>query len=428
MQKILHITALQVSDFKKITAVRLDFNGTSPIVVSGDNGAGKSSLIDSIFFALTGKGAEKPIRDGATKTKVVLKIAGKDQAFEVERVVTAKGGASLKVTDGDGKQIPKAQTFLDALFSDRSIDPLAFMHMKPKEQIAALKSLSGVGAQIDAIDAEEKKLMEDRRVVNGMVKSLEAQLDAIPVPAGAIPDQEVDVAAKVAELNLIADFITRANEAIREHEALRNQRDNLCHEIASLEDRLAEAKASLAGIEVNVGASKARADQMRTKAIEEKSRVDPIKDEISRAQETNRAVQLKAHRKDVSDRLMAEQRRANEMTDRIEKGRAEKVGILSDSKLPVKGLTFTEDGLFLDGIPFQDLNTAHQIRTCCAIAMAEKPALRIIHVKEAALCNRATFTAIAEMAAESDYELIAEHFSEQPIADAIHIVDGEVVA
>lgn len=428
MSNTLHITGLQVSDFKKITAVRLEFGGSKPIVVSGDNGAGKSSLIDSMFFALNGKGAEKPIRDGATKAKVVLKIAGEDQAFEVERVVTAKGGASLKVTDGEGRQVPKAQTFLDAMFSDRSIDPLAFMHMKPKDQIAALKSLSGVGAQIDAIDAEEKKLMEDRRVVNGTVKSLEAQLDAIQVPAGAIPDREVDVAAKASELNQIADFIAKANEAIREHSALVNQRDNLQLEVASLEDRLAEAKAALAGLEVNVGASKTRADQMRAKSAAERSRADAIREEIARAQETNRAVQLKARRKDVSDRLMAEQRKADEMTFKIENGRAEKMRILSESKLPVKGLTFTEDGLFLDGIPFQDLNTALQIRTCCAIAMAEKPALRIIHVKEAALCNRATFLAIAEMAAENDYELIAEHFSEQPIADAIHIIDGAVVA
>ena len=427
MSKTFHITGLQVSDFKKITAVRLEFDGNKPIVVSGDNGAGKSSLIDSMFFALNGKGAEKPIRDGATKAKVVLKIAGADQAFEVERVVTAKGGASLKVTDGEGRQVPKAQTFLDAMFSDRSIDPLAFMHMKPKDQIAALKSLSGVGAQIDAIDAEEKRLMEDRRVLNGMVKSLEAQLDAIQVPAGAIPDREVDVAAKASELSQIADFIAKANEAIREHSSLLNQLENLCAHIVNLEEQLAAAKESLAGLEVNVLASKTRADQMKARATEEQAKSESIKGEIARAQETNRAVQLKARRKDVSDRLMAEQRKANEMTDKIEKGRAEKVRILSESKLPVKGLTFTEDGLFLDGTPFQDLNTASQIRACCAIAMAEKPALRIIHVKEAALCNRTTFTAIAEMAAENDYELIAEHFSEQPIADAIHIVDGEVV-
>lgn len=72
------ITSFQASNFKKLTAVAISPDG-AVTVLSGDNGAGKSSILDGIEATLTGKDAlpEKPIRDGATKghTETVLSIS-----------------------------------------------------------------------------------------------------------------------------------------------------------------------------------------------------------------------------------------------------------------------------------------------------------------------------------------------------------------
>jgi len=430
MNEPLNITELEVIGFKKIVAARIDIDSGKPLVLAGTNGAGKSSLIDSIFWALTGKGADKPIHEGALKAKVTLKLEGKDRTFLVERQVTAKGGASLKVTDENdsGAQVPKAQTFLDSLFAAYAIDPLAFLGMKPLAQAKALKEITGLGPIIDKLDGEEKTLMDERKLVNRDVSSLESRLDAIKVPTGQIPDEEIDIAGLTKELSMLEGTKRGLLEIGRLYDGLIANLGAAVRRVNELEAALTNARADVEAASLKVQNQKMAAEAARESVDKADARSREIQNSIASASDTNAAVRAKLSRRQIGKELSEATAKANDLTKKIEDIRERKATAISEAKLPVNGLEFTDDGLIFDGLPLGDLNTAKQIEVCCAIAMAEKPDLRIINIKEAALISRENFRILCEIAQAQGYHVIAEHFSEAPIDGALFIQDGEIQA
>ena len=103
------ITSIELGDFLAHSETRLEFeNGVTVFV--GDNGAGKSSIIDAITFALFGKhtrGKNKfLIRRGANQgyAKIGFSINGKQ--YEAVRKIDSKGTLAAKFSETtDDKQI-----------------------------------------------------------------------------------------------------------------------------------------------------------------------------------------------------------------------------------------------------------------------------------------------------------------------------------
>ena len=103
------ITSIELGDFLAHSNTKLEFkNGVTVFV--GHNGAGKSSIIDAITFALFGEHTRKSnkglIRRGATQgfSKVNFTINGKN--YEAVRKIDSKGGLSAKFSEiVNGNQI-----------------------------------------------------------------------------------------------------------------------------------------------------------------------------------------------------------------------------------------------------------------------------------------------------------------------------------
>ena len=73
------IIELRAENVKKLTVVQVHPDG-SLVVISGKNGAGKTSLIDSISMALGGKDlvCAKPLRKGAKRGQTRVTIGEKE--------------------------------------------------------------------------------------------------------------------------------------------------------------------------------------------------------------------------------------------------------------------------------------------------------------------------------------------------------------
>ena len=95
----MNITTLSIENVKRLSAIRITADG-KPIVLTGNNGAGKSSVLDGILLALSGAGLEDPIKHGATRAVIKLKIEGKEEALNIERIIRP-GSRELKVTYAD---------------------------------------------------------------------------------------------------------------------------------------------------------------------------------------------------------------------------------------------------------------------------------------------------------------------------------------
>ena len=101
------------------------------VTISGTNGAGKSTVLDSIEATLCG--GKLALRKGEERGRVELDIG----EYTVQRIITEKTDR-LVIRNKDGAQYPSPREFLSKFVGPLSIDPLSFIRMKDREQLEVL--------------------------------------------------------------------------------------------------------------------------------------------------------------------------------------------------------------------------------------------------------------------------------------------------
>ena len=96
------ITSIEIGDFLAHSATKLEFeNGVTVFV--GDNGAGKSSIIDAITFALFGQHTRKSnkslIKRGANQGFTKIRFSVNDKQYEAVRKIDNKGSLAAKLSE-----------------------------------------------------------------------------------------------------------------------------------------------------------------------------------------------------------------------------------------------------------------------------------------------------------------------------------------
>ena len=241
--KILH---LEVNDLKKIRAIEINPETNQPVVLTGDNGQGKSSVLDAIVLALDNSGLDDPIRHGRPKASIKLTLGSDKAEFTLERTMKKKGNPTLTLLDAHGLPVQKPQTFLDGLLGNYAFDPMAFVALKPKDQVEALKEAAGL--DFTDIDAKRREIYDQRTLIGKEGKDVKAQLDATPQPPDGIAEEEVSAVELMAELRKLEDA-QRAKETLalqcrttkREHLAALGR-------VAELEAKLVVAKEDAAAL------------------------------------------------------------------------------------------------------------------------------------------------------------------------------------
>jgi len=171
---------LKAENIKKLVAVEITPSG-SVIRITGKNASGKTSVLDSIFWALGGmKGIQaQPIRKGQTRAKVEIDLG----EMTVKRIFNEGGTTSLTIENKDGLSFKSPQTMLDGLLGKLSFDPLAFMNLEPRKQFETLRQLTGV--DFSKLDGLRQRTYDERAATNRDVKRLEVQVEGMNVQADA---------------------------------------------------------------------------------------------------------------------------------------------------------------------------------------------------------------------------------------------------
>lgn len=408
------IISLETENFKRLRAVRMHVND-GITVVAGQNAAGKSSVLDSIAAALGG-GAnipDKPLRKGAKKGQIIVET----DSITVRRTIT-ETGSTLTVTAKDGTTLKSPQQILDAMVGDLTFDPFEFTRMKLADQIGALKRAAGVEEQFAKLDREKKEAEDKRRdagrerdrlkAVVGSMQVLDK--DAQPVDTGAVLEELGKARATVAENQKARDGLKKVQDTLA---GLVTAREGFEREIASINEKIARGTAWL-----NENASKIGAEADPDVAGLERKLADA-------GQINQRAQQAEQYRKATAEleaataTYDAQQRVLDDITE-------DRESVLRASPLPVKGLTFTDDALLLNSIPFAQASTSEQIRASVGIAMAQKPTLRLMLVRDGSLLDDAAMKDLAALAAEHGAQVLVERVGNDAGGMGVVIVDGEV--
>lgn len=433
--KIVRLTA---ANLKRLVAVEITPDGNL-VQITGRNGAGKTSVLDAIWWALAGTRnvQARPIREGAEVAEIELDLG---TLIVTRRFLSQPDGGyttSIKVESPEGARYPSPQTVLDALVGELSFDPLAFARATPREQYDTLTGLLEV--DVAALDREHAELYEQRRDVNREAKTLQGAADKAKSPT-RIPDEVPvePIKARVAEAadqdaGRRADLdrreeLRRAVVAAKEDAGIRARHiGDLKEQLARLRDELAHAEASRDAAHASIAAAEVALSELPE--VPDPVDVSALYAELDAAREANaRRDRLTAERRE-HDRLAtaADRKRkaAARLTRQMDDLQATKAAAIESAALPVPNLTLGDGVVILDGVPLEQASDAQQLRTSVALAMAANPELRVLRIRDGSLLDEDSLGALAEMADASDYQVWIERVDTSGTVGVV-IEDGRV--
>src|SRR3990167_264813 len=419
--KILKLTAENV---KKLRAVQITPTGEL-VEITGRNGAGKSSVLDAIWWALAGTKHIQavPIRKGATKPRIRLDLG----ELIVERRFTP-AGSTLTVEKADGARYTSPQGILDALLGALTFDPLALVSQEPREQFETLRRLVTLEVDVDQLDALNRGDFDRRADLNREIKTLRAQADGIVVPPG-VPQEPIDTAAL---MDRIADA-AKVNADIETRRGRREQADQERHDLGR---RAAAHRARAVSLRAEADAVDAQAADLERLAADLTRKLATLpapaaaegtRAEVTTAQAPNRHVGARTRREQLLADVARRATQAGELTETLAARSRATADAITTAAMPVPGLGFGEGSVTFDGVPFDQAETSAQIRVGVAIAMAANPKLRVIRIKEGSFLDPDNLALIAEMARAHDYQVWLERVDTSGKVGVV-IDDGQVVA
>ena len=424
------IVKLSASNFKRLQAVEINPDGTL-VRITGKNGQGKSSVLDAIEAVIGGGRAlpPRPVRSGAKHAKIIADLGD----LIVSRRFTAEGGTSLQVERADGSVLSSPQKVLDALFARFSFDPIEILRMDAKKQLETLRSVVKVDVDIEALDGRNLRDFNERTDINRDAKNLRSRIEAIDVPdlpAGMPAPKPVDTEALLSQIESAA----ATNAEIEQRKVRREQVAEGVKKkrMAGQEklDRAAELRAEAAELEAEGQKQHMEADADEKRLAEAEPLPEPVDVSALRSQLDNgTAINKTIDRRRERDLLRADlaelEAKAQALTDAIAERTQQKADAIANAKMPVPGLGFTDEGVTLNGLPFEQASSAEQLRASMGIAMAMNPELRVVLIRDGSLLDEDGLRLVAEMAAEHDFQVWVESVDS---SGAIGIVmeDGRV--
>lgn len=418
------VVGLTAENFQIIKAISITPGDAAVIEISGENGAGKTSLINSIWAVIGGAkvSPEFPIRKGEKEARVSLDLgdlkATRRWWYKDDGVTVV---TDLRVESADGARYSKPQDVMSAIMGRFALDPLAFTLLPAEEQYKTVRPFVSE-FDFEKMEGLNKRDYDDRTDVNREVARLKAEAAGIDVPddVPALIDTaalETKLAEAATHNTMIATFqgnreaakqrITDAHEASRR---LREEAAALISQAEAHEKRAADMTDELA----------------KAGDLAEPIDVTKVQVDLSVARQSNLIAERAERRAKLLANAETSQAKADALSAAIEARKADAAKAIAAAKMPIDGLGFGDGVVLLDDLPFSQASSAKQLRASIAIAAALAPRLRVIRVQHGVFLSKASKAIVEEFARENDFQIWMEVVEGGP--GAIVIEEGEVRA
>ena len=342
------INTLEVENVKRIKAVALTPSENGLTILGGNNGQGKTSVLDAICWAVGGN-KFKPSnasRDGAyTDPHIRLTLSN---GLVVER---AGKNAALKVIDPQGNK--SGQALLDSFISELALNLPKFLNASDKEKADTLLRIIGVGDKLAQMENEEQRLYNQRRTI-GQIADQKKKFAAELPSWQNVPEQPVTA----SELILRQQDILKRNA---EKQRIRADLAKWKAEVERLTNELYNAQQFLDIAEVEAQGG-----------IEDESTAE-IERSISEIELVNAKI------RDNLNKAQAEQEAADfsgqydELTEQIECIRKARTDLLNAADLPLPGLSVEAGKLLYKGKAWDCMSGSEQLVVSTAIVRRLNP-------------------------------------------------------
>lgn len=457
------IKKIELLNFQVIKEFNADFEG-NVYFITGDNELGKSTLLKAIGAMLTGN-RDGVLRNGEEKGFAKMVVGDDGEEYEVElRFTKANPRGTLSIKQKTTGMRSDNVSMLQKIFGYQDFDAVEFSRWSEtaegrRKQIEVVKSLlpEKVRNRIAEIDKEVITVKDKRKDANAEVKTYtticanaEKQLKPGDVKTYA---EKKDITALMEEQNENARLIEKAKtvrqtrqqrieqlaaipERIKEAEATRKTDieaidNDLAAEEKEVARIIAEAKARLAKAKESAKANKEaiekdfketldiigndKADFERRKAnadkwLEEYEKNNPenldTAEQLKKAEEHNRINSLVVDYQTKKKAKEAAEKTARKYDDKLGELAKERETLIATSKLPIAGLSFTDDGLELNGVPFVagKVSDSQIMEVSAKLIIASNPTVKVFRIARGESLGEKRLQAIIDIAKANGFQ------------------------
>lgn len=397
MTEAYKIRHARISNFRRIEFADLPLNEQS-VELLGRNGQGKSSIIDAIWIALTGKNIPaNPIHEGAQKAEISLEFG----TYSVIRSLT-KSGQRLEVK-ADGVVQKSPQALLDKIIGDISFDPFEFISMQPAKQKALLMEILGIN--FDDIEIKKRNALNKANDAERNEQSLRGELARL----GPIPEEPVDAVdtdAMQAQAAMRSHLERAAAEAA--HKA-----DYCAEKLRKAKEKAEQLRSELEAINISIRDMEEEsviAQEYLESANSALADAPNLADTIRTAQEANKIHDAQVRRNELREQLANAQKEKSDANADAKKCDAEKVQRIQSAQFPVDGLGFSDDGVTWNGLEFSEdqISKAKIIEIGLGIAISLNPGARIARIRDGSLLDDVTKPQIIKLCHQHGFQAFIE--------------------
>ena len=348
------INQLEIENVKRIKAVKLKPASNGLTIIGGDNNQGKTSVLDSIAWALGGDRyrPSQAVREGSVIPPYLHIVM--NNGLVVER----KGkNSDLKVTDPSGKKA--GQQLLNEFVNQLALDLPKFMEASGKEKTQILLQIIGVGDRLTELEQEEKRLYNERLAI------------------GQIADRKRKFAEEQAyypdapkEIVSAADLIRRQQTILAQNGENQRKRENLHRleqEYQQVTEELSRLLRRQTALEEDLQTARKSAEDLADESTAE------LEQSIAEIDEINRKVRANLDKEKAEEDAQDYTDQYSRLTARITQIRDAQTELLNHAALPLPGLSVSEGELVYQGQKWDNMSGSDRLKVATAIVRKLNP-------------------------------------------------------
>lgn len=348
------INKLEIENIKRIKAVKVEPTANGLTIIGGKNNQGKTSVLDSIAWALGGD----QYRPSQAKREGSLLPPNLRITMDNGLMVERKGkNSDLKVTDPNGKKA--GQQLLNEFVEQLALDLPKFMEASSKEKANTLLKVIGVGDKLTLIDKEEQELY-NRRLTIGQIADRKEKFAKEQVYYADAPKE------LVSPMDLIQkqqDILAQNGENQRKRSRLHQLEQDYQKTVEEMEDLLKRQKALESDLMIARTATADLVDRS-TKELEES---------IANIEEINRKVRANLDKDKAEEDAQEYRRQYNELSKQIDDVRKSRTELMDNAVLPLAGLSVKDGELIYNGFQWDNMSGSDQLKVATAIVRKLNP-------------------------------------------------------
>lgn len=409
------INKLEIENVKRIKAVKIEPTASGLTIVGGNNNQGKTSVLDSIAWALGGEKyrPSQPQREGSTIPPTLHIVL--NNGLIVER----KGkNSSLKVTDPSGNK--GGQQLLNEFVEQLALDLPKFMEASGREKAQTLLKIIGVGDQLAALDQQEKEMYNKRLAIGQIADQKEKFAKEQPY----YPDAPKELVSPSELIRQQQEILAKNGENQRKRDQVKKYEDSiyfLRQSVDGMKEQLAEEEKKLREAEENL-----RIAQMNTQDLQDESTAE-LEASISNIEEINRKVRANMDKDKAEEDAREYRDQYNALTADINKTRNAKTDLLQFAELPLPELSVKEGELIYKGQQWDNMSGSDRLKVSTAIVRKLNPKCGFVLLDKLEQMDMQTLNEFGQWLEQEGLQAIATRVSTGDECSII-IEDGYVKA